>query len=98
MEFPLRDRGRYKEHHPLKFRKVRQSHAGEGVHPIQRGCDADPNDELWDEQIYEVILAENPDSIYGYSFERATCLESNHHEPEVKLSDLTGHYLLNPGV
>ena len=60
------------------------------------GCDADPNDELWDEQIYEVILAENPDSIYGYSFERATCLESNHHEPEVKLSDLTGYYLLNP--
>lgn len=62
------------------------------------GCDADPNDELWDEQIYEVILAENPDSIYGYSFERATCLESNHHEPEIKLSDLTGHYLLNPTV
>lgn len=62
------------------------------------GCDADPNDELWDEQIYEVILAENPDSIYGYSFERATCLESNHHEPEVKLSDLNGHYLLNPDV
>lgn len=62
------------------------------------GCDADPNDELWDEQIYEVLLAKNPDSIYGYSFERATCLESNHHEPEVMLSDLTGHYLLNPDV
>ena len=62
------------------------------------GCDADPNDELWDEQIYEVLLAENPDSIYGYSIERATCLELNHHEPEFKLSDLTGHYLLKPDV
>ncbi len=60
------------------------------------GCDADPDDERWDEQVYQVLLVENPDSIYNYSFERATCLESNHHEPTVTLSDLTGHYLLNP--
>lgn len=62
------------------------------------GGDADPNEELWTERTYDVLLAENPDSIYGFSFERATWLESNHHEPEVKLSDLNGHYLLNPDV
>ena len=60
------------------------------------GGDADPDEELWTERTYDVLLAENPDSIYGYSFERATWLESNHHEPEVKLSDLTGSYLLYP--
>lgn len=62
------------------------------------GGDADPNEELWTERTYDVLLAENPDSIYGFSFERATWLESNHHEPEIELSDLTGHYLLNPTV
>lgn len=62
------------------------------------GGDADPNEELWTDRTYDVLLAENPDSIYGFSFERATWLESNHHEPEIELSDLTGHYLLNPTV
>lgn len=62
------------------------------------GGDADPNEELWTERTYDVLLAENPDSIYGFNFERATWLESNHHEPEVKLSDLSGHYYLNPDV
>lgn len=65
---------------------------------FDEGGDADPNEELWTERTYDVLLAENPDSIYGFSFERATWLESNHHEPEVKLSDLNGHYLLNPDV
>ena len=62
------------------------------------GGDADPNEELWTQRTYDVLLAENPDSIYGYSFEQATWLESNHHEPEIKLSDLTGHYYLDPDV
>ena len=65
---------------------------------FDEGGDADPNEELWTERTYDVLLAENPDSIYGFSLERATWLESNHHEPEVKLSDLNGHYQLNPDV